>query len=211
MAERRDAWGDGGCAGVRPERRRQRQVQGNWTRRCCSTSRSLRAEDGRVVEEGRRAPEPLFNLGHGCSGHRPDMLTRLVERVHTLTPEGGTSGRPARLGGRRGNPGLAAATPTADQAGPPPGSGARAAGRIGGGLHTAELAGVPTTWGEAPWCRPEVGRLPTSSLTSEGAPDRGHRHVRRPAARAEAPGTRSACPTRNERASARAAGWPRCG
>ena len=39
----------------------------------------------RIVEEGRRAPGHIFNLGHGVLPDTdPDVLTRVVELVHSL-------------------------------------------------------------------------------------------------------------------------------
>lgn len=41
----------------------------------------------RVVAEGRAAAGHIFNLGHGVPPHAdPDVLTRIVELVHSLTP-----------------------------------------------------------------------------------------------------------------------------
>ncbi len=48
---------------------------------------SIEAETRRIVDEGRRAPGHVFNLGHGVlPGTDPDVLTRLVELVHSLHP-----------------------------------------------------------------------------------------------------------------------------
>ena len=48
----------------------------------------------RVVAEGRAAPGHIFNLGHGVMPETdPDMLTRVVELVHTISS--GRSGAPA--------------------------------------------------------------------------------------------------------------------
>jgi uroporphyrinogen decarboxylase len=48
---------------------------------------SIEAEARRIVAEGRRAPGHVFNLGHGVLPQTdPDVLTRLVELVHTLQP-----------------------------------------------------------------------------------------------------------------------------
>lgn len=48
---------------------------------------SIEAEARRIVDEGRRAPGHVFNLGHGVLPDTdPDVLTRLVELVHGLTP-----------------------------------------------------------------------------------------------------------------------------
>lgn len=47
----------------------------------------IEAEVGRVVDEGRRAPGHVFNLGHGVLPETdPDVLTRVVELVHSLEP-----------------------------------------------------------------------------------------------------------------------------
>jgi uroporphyrinogen decarboxylase len=48
---------------------------------------SISAEVRRIVVEGRRAPGHVFNLGHGVLPDTdPDVLTRLVELVHSLAP-----------------------------------------------------------------------------------------------------------------------------
>jgi uroporphyrinogen decarboxylase len=48
---------------------------------------SIAAEARRIVDEGRRAPGHVFNLGHGVLPDTdPDALTRLVELVHGLRP-----------------------------------------------------------------------------------------------------------------------------
>jgi uroporphyrinogen decarboxylase len=48
---------------------------------------SIEAETRRIVDEGRRAPGHVFNLGHGVLPDTdPGVLTRLVELVHTLEP-----------------------------------------------------------------------------------------------------------------------------
>jgi uroporphyrinogen decarboxylase len=48
---------------------------------------SIEAEARRIVDEGRRAPGHVFNLGHGVLPDTdPDALTRLVELVHSLRP-----------------------------------------------------------------------------------------------------------------------------
>jgi uroporphyrinogen decarboxylase len=45
----------------------------------------LEAAVRRIVAEGRRAPGHIFNLGHGVPpGTDPDVLTRVVELVHSL-------------------------------------------------------------------------------------------------------------------------------
>jgi uroporphyrinogen decarboxylase len=48
---------------------------------------SIEAETRRIVDEGRRTPGHVFNLGHGVLPDTdPDVLTRLVELVHSLRP-----------------------------------------------------------------------------------------------------------------------------
>jgi uroporphyrinogen decarboxylase len=48
---------------------------------------SIEAETRRIVDEGRRTPGHVFNLGHGVLPETdPDVLTRLVELVHSLRP-----------------------------------------------------------------------------------------------------------------------------
>lgn len=48
---------------------------------------SIEAEVRRIVAEGRRAPGHVVNLGHGVLPDTdPDVLTRLVELVHSLAP-----------------------------------------------------------------------------------------------------------------------------
>jgi uroporphyrinogen decarboxylase len=45
----------------------------------------IEREVRRVVEEGRRTPGHIFNLGHGVPpGTQPEVLTRIVELVHSL-------------------------------------------------------------------------------------------------------------------------------
>jgi uroporphyrinogen decarboxylase len=47
--------------------------------------RVVEAETRRVVEQGRAAAGHIFNLGHGVPPHTdPDVLTRIVELVHSL-------------------------------------------------------------------------------------------------------------------------------
>lgn len=47
----------------------------------------LEREVRRIVEEGRAAPGHIFNLGHGVLPETdPEVLTRVVELVHTLEP-----------------------------------------------------------------------------------------------------------------------------
>ena len=48
---------------------------------------SLEAEVLRILDEGRRTPGHVFNLGHGVLPDTdPDVLTRLVELVHSQNP-----------------------------------------------------------------------------------------------------------------------------
>jgi uroporphyrinogen decarboxylase len=65
-----------------------RAVQGNLDPAVLFADQaSIAAEARRIVEEGRRAPGHVFNLGHGVLPETdPDVLTRLVELVHDLTP-----------------------------------------------------------------------------------------------------------------------------
>jgi uroporphyrinogen decarboxylase len=51
---------------------------------------TVRTAADRVLAEGRRCPGHVFNLGHGVlPSTDPDMLTRLVEHVHTASAAGG--------------------------------------------------------------------------------------------------------------------------
>ncbi|GAA0908021.1 uroporphyrinogen decarboxylase [Pseudonocardia zijingensis] len=63
-------------------------VQGNLDPAVLFADRaSIEAEARRIAAEGRRAPGHVFNLGHGVLPDTdPDVLTRLVELVHTLQP-----------------------------------------------------------------------------------------------------------------------------
>jgi uroporphyrinogen decarboxylase len=63
-------------------------VQGNLDPAVLFADRaSIEAEVRRIAAEGRRAPGHLFNLGHGVLPETdPDVLTRVVELVHSLTP-----------------------------------------------------------------------------------------------------------------------------
>jgi uroporphyrinogen decarboxylase len=63
-------------------------VQGNLDPAVLFADRaSIEAEARRIAVEGRRAPGHVFNLGHGVLPETdPDVLTRLVELVHTLEP-----------------------------------------------------------------------------------------------------------------------------
>lgn len=65
-----------------------RAVQGNLDPAVLFADReSVAAEARRIVDEGRRAPGHVFNLGHGVLPDTdPDVLTRLVELVHGLVP-----------------------------------------------------------------------------------------------------------------------------
>jgi uroporphyrinogen decarboxylase len=61
-------------------------VQGNLDPALLGADWSVIAREARrVVSEGRAADGHIFNLGHGVPPHTdPDVLTRLVELVHTL-------------------------------------------------------------------------------------------------------------------------------
>jgi uroporphyrinogen decarboxylase len=63
-------------------------VQGNLDPAVLFADRaSIEAETRRIVAEGRLTPGHVFNLGHGVLPDTdPDVLTRLVELVHTLEP-----------------------------------------------------------------------------------------------------------------------------
>ncbi len=63
-------------------------VQGNLDPAVLFADRaSIEAEARRIAAEGRLAPGHVFNLGHGVLPETdPDVLTRLVELVHTLEP-----------------------------------------------------------------------------------------------------------------------------
>jgi uroporphyrinogen decarboxylase len=63
-------------------------VQGNLDPAVLFADRaSLETEVRRIVADGRRAPGHVFNLGHGVLPDTdPDVLTRLVELVHSLHP-----------------------------------------------------------------------------------------------------------------------------
>jgi uroporphyrinogen decarboxylase len=63
-------------------------VQGNLDPAVLFADRaSIEAEARRIATEGRLAPGHVFNLGHGVLPDTdPDVLTRLVELVHTLQP-----------------------------------------------------------------------------------------------------------------------------
>jgi uroporphyrinogen decarboxylase len=65
-----------------------RPVQGNLDPAVLfADSASIESEVRRIVDEGRRAPGHVFNLGHGVLPETdPDVLTRLVELVHSLKP-----------------------------------------------------------------------------------------------------------------------------
>ena len=65
-----------------------RPVQGNLDPAVLfADAASIEAEARRIVDEGRRAPGHVFNLGHGVLPDTdPDVLTRLVELVHGLRP-----------------------------------------------------------------------------------------------------------------------------
>lgn len=63
-------------------------VQGNLDPAVLFADRaSLESEALRIIDEGRRTPGHVFNLGHGVLPDTdPDVLTRLVELVHAQTP-----------------------------------------------------------------------------------------------------------------------------
>jgi len=63
-------------------------VQGNLDPAVLFADRaSIEEEARRIVAEGRLAPGHVFNLGHGVLPETdPDVLTRLVELVHSLEP-----------------------------------------------------------------------------------------------------------------------------
>jgi uroporphyrinogen decarboxylase len=63
-----------------------RPVQGNLDPAVLfADAGSVEAEVRRIVDEGRAAPGHVFNLGHGVLPETdPDVLTRLVELVHSL-------------------------------------------------------------------------------------------------------------------------------
>ncbi len=63
-------------------------VQGNLDPAVLFADRaSIEAEARRIAAEGRLAPGHVFNLGHGVLPDTdPDVLTRLVELVHSLEP-----------------------------------------------------------------------------------------------------------------------------
>ncbi len=65
-----------------------RPVQGNLDPAVLFADRaSLEAEVLRILDEGRRTPGHVFNLGHGVLPDTdPDVLTRLVELVHSQQP-----------------------------------------------------------------------------------------------------------------------------
>jgi len=65
-----------------------RPVQGNLDPAVLFADRaSLESEVLRILDEGRRTPGHVFNLGHGVLPDTdPDVLTRLVELVHAQTP-----------------------------------------------------------------------------------------------------------------------------
>ena len=122
-------------------------VQGNLDPAVLFADRgSIEAEVRRIVDDGRRAPGHVFNLGHGVLPETdPDVLTRLVELVHSRSRDGrewaGAAGRRRR---RRASPGWRRRTGCARCS-------ARHAAitvleqrdRLGGVLRTVELAGVP--------------------------------------------------------------------
>ena len=78
----------GGCRWTRPRAgsARARSCRATSTRRCCwPTGRCIETEVRRIVAEGRAAAGHIFNLGHGVLPDTdPDVLTRIVELVHSL-------------------------------------------------------------------------------------------------------------------------------
>jgi uroporphyrinogen decarboxylase len=70
-----------------------RAVQGNLDPAVLFAPRQvIETEAHRVIDQGRSAPGHVFNLGHGVLPDTdPDVLTRLVETVHTA-PAGGAVG-----------------------------------------------------------------------------------------------------------------------
>jgi uroporphyrinogen decarboxylase len=64
-----------------------RAVQGNLDPAVLfAPAEVIEAETRRVIDQGRSAPGHVFNLGHGVlPDTNPDVLTRLVETVHTTT------------------------------------------------------------------------------------------------------------------------------
>jgi uroporphyrinogen decarboxylase len=67
-------------------RRTGRPVQGNLDPAVLLADRAaIEAEVRRILDEGSRAPGHVFNLGHGVLPETdPDVLTRLVELVHSV-------------------------------------------------------------------------------------------------------------------------------
>jgi uroporphyrinogen decarboxylase len=67
-------------------RRTGRPVQGNLDPAVLFADRaSIEAEVRRILDDGSHAPGHVFNLGHGVLPETdPDVLTRLVELVHSV-------------------------------------------------------------------------------------------------------------------------------
>ena len=76
----------GGCRSPRPPAAPAARCRATSTRPCCSpTGPSIEAEVRRILDEGSQAPGHVFNLGHGVLPETdPDVLTRLVELVHSV-------------------------------------------------------------------------------------------------------------------------------
>jgi uroporphyrinogen decarboxylase len=75
-----------------------RAVQGNLDPAVLFAPRQvIGTEARRVIDQGRSAPGHVFNLGHGVLPDTdPDVLTRLVETVHTAPAGGAVEYRTSR-------------------------------------------------------------------------------------------------------------------
>ena len=107
-----------GALSTRPPAAPAAPVQGNLDPAVLFADRaSIEAEVRRILDEGSRAPGHVFNLGHGVLPETdPDVVTRLVELVHTREGAVMTGARVAVVGA--GSPGLAAAHRLRDPARP---------------------------------------------------------------------------------------------